>query len=276
MPRKSYSPTRRLRLFHPVWKAVKRAWRHIAAPADRGYMICTTPRCGSNYLSQLVASTGVLGNPREYFNVEGRRRNDDPEYPDDPCEQLKQVLTTGRTANGIYAVKMHYYQLAALKQIVDPFRDLPHLHYIVLKRRDVLGQALSWSRALQTGQFRATHTAWQAATYDQRQIRQSLVWLMDERASWRKTLRTLKARPLVLTYETVMGDPQRAVDRVAAFMALGRSPRIDPALVTVSVQRDKTTDDWRARFLAETGGEFQHLADPAPDHRRLARGPESD
>ena len=113
-------------------------------------MICATPRSGSNYLSQLLASTGVLGNPREYFNAPGRRRYDDPAYPDDPHEQLRQVLTTGRTANGIYAVKVHYFQIAALKQVVDPTRELPHLRFIVLDRRDVLRQAVSWSRARQS------------------------------------------------------------------------------------------------------------------------------
>jgi len=276
MSRKSHTPARRLRPFHPVWKAVKRAWQHFAAPAERGYMICATPRCGSNFLCQLLASTGALGNPREYFNADGRRRYDDPAFPKDPREQLKQVLTTGRTANGIYAVKMHYSQTAALKQIVDPIRDLPHLRFIVLERRDALRQAVSWSRALQTGQLRATDTARQAAIYDQRQIRQSLLWLMEERAGWEKTLRSLKARPLLLRYEAIMDDPQRAVDRVAAFMGIGGRPRIDPDLVSVTIQRDQTTEDWCARFLAETGDEFRHLAGPVKDCRRLARKAESD
>jgi len=277
MPRKSRSPTRRrFRPFRPVWKAVKRAWLRVAPPADRGYMICATPRCGSNYLSQLLASTGVLGNPREYFNAPGRRQYDDPAYPDDPREQLKQVLTTGRTANGIYAVKMHHFQIAALNRIVNPFRDLPHLRFIVLERRDALGQAISWSRVLQTGQFRAPETAGREVNYDQNHIRQGLLWLMKERANWEKTLQAEKTRRLFLNYEAVMSDPQLAVDRVAAFMQIGGRPRIDPALVSVTIQRDQTTENWRARFLAETGDKFRHLADLAPDRARLARRPDSD
>lgn len=275
MPRKSRTPTRRrFRPFRPVWKAVKRVWQRVAPPADRGYMICATPRCGSNYLSQLLASTGVLGNPREYFNARGRRRYDDPEYPEDPHEQLEQVLTTGRTANGIYAVKMHHFQIAELKR-VNPIRALPHLRFIVLERRDALGQAISWSRLLQTGRARATDAARQDVNYDQNHIRQSLLWLMKERANWEKALQAEKTRPLILNYEAIMNDPQLAVDRVAAFMQIGGRPKIDSALVSVTIQRDQTTEDWRARFLAETGDEFRHLADLAPDRARLARRPES-
>lgn len=239
-------------------------------------MICATPRSGSNYLSQLLASTGVLGNPREYFNAPGRRRYDDPAYPDDPHEQLRQVLTTGRTANGIYAVKVHYFQIAALKQVVDPIRELPHLRFIVLDRRDVLRQAVSWSRARQTGQIRAADPIQQAANYDQGHIRRSLVRLMSQRARWEQKLRALNARPLHLSYETIMQAPQLAVDQVAAFMRIGERPIIDLSHVSVTIQRDQTTEDWCARFLAETGDEFRHLADPVPDRRRLAPLVESD
>jgi LPS sulfotransferase NodH len=44
----------------------------------RGYAICTSARSGSNWLCYLLSSTGQLGHPREYFNVEARRRNTPP------------------------------------------------------------------------------------------------------------------------------------------------------------------------------------------------------
>jgi LPS sulfotransferase NodH len=251
---------RPFRALRPGWKAIKRAWRSIAQPADRGYMICATPRCGSNYLSQLLASTGMLGDPREYFNAAGRRKYDDPAYPDDPHEQLKRVLTTGRTSNGIYAVKLHAYQLAGLEKSFDPTKILPHLQFVVLDRRDILRQAISWSRARRTGQIRATDAIVQVEDYDQDDIRRSLIRLMDERSRWEQKLRALKVRPLSLTYESVMRAPQLAVDRVAALMRVGGSPAIDPSRVSVTIQRDRMTEHWYARFLAETGDEFRPLA----------------
>jgi LPS sulfotransferase NodH len=46
--------------------------------SQRGYAICTSARSGSKWLCYLLSSTGQLGNPREYFNVEARRRNTPP------------------------------------------------------------------------------------------------------------------------------------------------------------------------------------------------------
>jgi LPS sulfotransferase NodH len=126
----------------------------------RGYLLCATPRSGSNYLCELLASTGRLGTPREYFNATGRRAYDDPAYPEDPREELARVLTTGSTTNGVYGVKVHPFQLAPLLDRVDPFAELPRLRAVRIRRLDRLGQALSWARAQQTGQFRAGDRAW--------------------------------------------------------------------------------------------------------------------
>jgi hypothetical protein len=56
--------------------------------ADRGYAICTSGRSGSNLLGQYLSSTGMLGNPLEYFNGAGRRMLGQPDYPDDPSRQI--------------------------------------------------------------------------------------------------------------------------------------------------------------------------------------------
>ncbi len=43
-----------------------------------GYAICTEPRSGSSFLKELLASTGLLRRPEEFFNTEHLRRC----YPD--------------------------------------------------------------------------------------------------------------------------------------------------------------------------------------------------
>jgi trehalose 2-sulfotransferase len=249
------------------FRAIRKAARHLGGlirdlsppAADRGYMICATPRSGSNYLSQLLAGTGVLGNPREYFNAPGRRHYDDPEYPESPDRHVHQILTTGRTPNGIYAVKVHHFQLASLPRNIDPTHDLPHLHYVVLQRRDLIGQAISWSRAQQTGQHRATDRSQQACRYDADHIRNCLLFVLDQRKKWKGLLRDIKAKPLVLQYESLLRDPQGTVNRVAALLRITEPAIVNSDLVTVTIQRDGINSEWRTRFLADTGDEFRHL-----------------
>ena len=46
---------------------------------------------------------------------------------------------------------------------------------------------------------------------------------------------------------------QPTVDALSAFLGLEARPRVDQADVALAVQRDETTQAWRARFLAEFG-----------------------
>ena len=237
--------------------------------ADCGYMICTTPRSGSNYLCQLLASTGQLGNPREYFNTAGRRKNSDPKYPKNPRAQIDIIRSEGATSNGVYSVKVMPVQYDRVTRKVGLLHEMPNLKFVQLRRRDLLGQAISLARVEQTGQFMASHRARGTPVYDVQGIRDGIRAVRARESSWDRAMRELGVQPLILEYEDVMRDPQAAVDQVAALMGLASSPPIDPAQILVTVQRDRETEAWRQRFLAETGDEFRHLLEVAtPPSRR--------
>ena len=226
--------------------------------ADRGYVICATPRSGSNYLCQLLASTGQLGRPLEYFNTQARQRHTDPAYPRDRDLQIDMVRTMGATPNGIYAAKILPLQYLRVTRKVDLFHALPNLKFVRLHRRDLLGQALSLSRVRQTGQIMAAKQANAAPVYNAADIRTCIRDVQAREAIWDQVMRAFGMRPLLLAYEDVMRDPQAAIDQVAALMGLAPMP-VNPDLVRVTVQRDRDTEAWRQRFLAETGDEFRHL-----------------
>ena len=255
------------RPFRLLGKAVGRWKQRIAislglrpAPADRGYMILATPRSGSNYLCQLLASTGKLGNPLEFLNMAGGERYADPDRSPKPRRQLGVIRSTGATINGIYAVKLLPSNYLFARRKVDLFRDLPNLRIVRLQRRDLLGQAISLLRVRQTGQFMSSYPSSAEATYSERGIRSCLKALLGQEEMWDDVLRKAGVQPLVFDYEDVMRDPQRAVDQVAALMGVAAPVPIDPALIMVTIQRDSDTDAWRRRFLADTGEEFCHLA----------------
>jgi LPS sulfotransferase NodH len=153
--------------------------------ATRGYAICTEPRSGSNFLCQVLTSTGVLGRPLEYFNTAGRRAFDDPAYPDDPEAQLDRVLTQGVTPNGVYGLKLFSGQSDTLAPR-DWAGRLPGLRFIHLERRDVLGQAISWALAQQTQRYRAYAPGeGRAPVYDRRAIQERLNDIVAGQARWR-------------------------------------------------------------------------------------------
>ena len=113
---------------------------------NRSYLVCSTQRSGSTYLCRLLASTGVAGNPQEYFEARadtgvppspgyflaglprtGAGIRDDPrpaegpEYSDlraiDGWEShLERSFRAGTTENGVFAAKLMWNQLPDLEQ----------------------------------------------------------------------------------------------------------------------------------------------------------------
>jgi LPS sulfotransferase NodH len=225
-----------------------------ANPANRGYAICTSGRSGSNLLCQYLSSTGMLGNPLEYFNGGGRRLLGYPEYPDDPSKQIDWIVTEGATSNGIYGLKIFPAQVEQIEKSIRWTELLPDLKFVLLKRRDILGQALSAVRALQTEQWRASMPARGPALYDGAQIYERLQIAARDYARWDIFFARRAVAAAVIIYEDFLVDPQSAVDQVADLFGLRGQARAAGERIDLKSQRDAITEEWRARFLDEYRG----------------------
>jgi trehalose 2-sulfotransferase len=219
--------------------------------AIRGYAICTSGRSGSNLLCQYLSSTGVLGNPLEYFNGSGRRLLGYPEYPDEPSQQIDWILTEGATPNGIYGLKSFPAQVELIEKSIRWTELLPNLRFVLLKRRDILGQALSVVRAMQTEQWRASMPARGPAMYDGARIYEQLQIAARDYARWDIFFARKAVAPAIIVYEDLLADPQSAVDQVADLFGLRGRAHAASERIDLKIQRDAITEEWRERFLAE-------------------------
>ena len=218
----------------------------------RGYVVCSHARSGSNYLCQLLSSTGQLGNPQDWFNGHGIRGRDDPHYPLEPRLQLQQVLARGMTNNGVYGMKMFCESFERIAGM-DWASELPDIRWVCLERLDLLGQAISDVRSTQTQQYRSTAQSRAAPRFDHAAIRESLVRISRNHARWKLFFGRNGITPLHLTYESVTANPQHAVDAIASLMDIEASPAIRWDHVTLEMQRDSLSDEWRERFVAVEG-----------------------
>lgn len=215
----------------------------------RGYAICCTRRSGSTLLCQALTSTGVLGRPREWFNVPGVRY-DHPDYPEEPDAVLEALVKLSMTPNGVYGLKVHGFHFDS---VAPPgwAERLPNLAFIFLRRRDLLRQALSDVRAMQTNAYRSTHAVRGDPRYDGQAIGEALIQLARYEARWRFFFARNGIEPFELAYESFLAAPQAVLDGVARLVGLAKSPEMTPGLIDVRVQRDALTEAWRERFLAE-------------------------
>jgi len=215
----------------------------------RGYAICAEQRSGSSYLCQVLASTGVLGRPLEYFNGPGTAAFQ-PGYPQGAEDQLREIIGQGATGNGVYGVKLFsadFDRLAAIRWT----ERLPNLHFVWLNRGDLLGQAISVTRAEQTNQYSSDVGAMAEPYYDPAHITRSLHRLAWAQARWAAFFARCGLAPLLLDYEDVVSDQQATADRVARLVGLDGPVTVDPDQVYARVQRDTVSETWRARFVAE-------------------------
>src|SRR5690349_4449256 len=113
---------------------------------SNAYIVCSTQRSGSTYLCRLLASTGVAGNPQEFFEARAEtgspphpgyflaglprtgagirddlRPTDAPAYSDlrlvDGWEaHLQRTFELGTTDNGVFGAKLMWNQLPDLEQ----------------------------------------------------------------------------------------------------------------------------------------------------------------
>jgi LPS sulfotransferase NodH len=218
----------------------------------RGYAICTEPRSGSAFLCRLLASTGVLGQPTEYFNPPAVRvRFGIEDYPSEPEAQLAAITTLGATPNGVYGLKMFTTHFDVVRETRWAQR-LPGLSFIHLQRNDLLGQAISHVRAMQTQQWVSFQAASGEPRYDPGLINNEMIRLARAHARWRYYFARNGVEVLNLVYEQIVQAPVETAAAVARLVGLPEAPNIDMEEVgRLRIQRDAINDDWRRRFIAE-------------------------
>ncbi|MEB3231411.1 MAG: Stf0 family sulfotransferase [Leptolyngbyaceae bacterium] len=133
----------------------------------RSYIVCSTGRSGSTLLCKTLAQLNQFGNPDEYFHHRNHlNRLQLKEKPEGFISYFESVLDQGLSHNGVFAIKMHWWQLYDFWEItrqLDEFKGMneveilhdvfPNLKFIYIWRQDMIAQAVSTEIALQTGEW---------------------------------------------------------------------------------------------------------------------------
>lgn len=238
-----------------------------AKPFD--YLVCALPRSGSTVFCDALEATGVAGKPRQYLlpRIVEIMSLEFGLPPGAPLGNFFSALRREtRTPNGVFGVKLMHAELCELAQALDPgspalravARQMQDLRCVRVRRRDLVRQAISHSRAVQTGHWssrKAARSAPAAApVYDFASLHALVQAFARLETGWDELLAGAAPEPLTVYYEDFTDDRTQVTRQVLAWLGLEAPEPLFTRELRFTRQGDSINDDWAARYRDEAGG----------------------
>jgi LPS sulfotransferase NodH len=249
-------------------------------------VICTLPRSGSWLLAEALNNTALVGQPEEYFRPDHmhlwqERWSLDRNYSFDGF--IDGAIDFGTTDNGVFSVKMHWYQFAWFAQelrtlegtVGTPNAELvarwvPNPRYLYLVRYDKARQAISYWRAGRSNVWFVVEDGGEGVQGgvdpalpgytddgdgpddehpDFRQIRWLERQLVQHERCWLAYFESQRIRPLTVIYEQFAADYFGTVARIVDWLGVGVAEAIEIPPPGLRKQADDATEAILEQYL---------------------------
>jgi LPS sulfotransferase NodH len=226
------------------------------------YLVCATPRSGTNLLCGLLRRTGVAGWPEEYFEYGLEFCRVRRWGASGPVEYVHGAIREGTGANGVFGAKVHWLHLPNLLAKLEAVQGrwdvedrvllegtFPGLRFVWLRREDVVAQAVSFAKAMQTDQWTVldTRRPGRVPRFDFAQIHRFVGEIEAQNAAWRRWFRTNGITPFAVRYEDLVADMEAVTRSVLGFLGVAL-PDDTPIKPQHERQADTVNAEWAARY----------------------------
>ena len=234
------------------------------------YTIWFSQRTGSTLLCTMLEATGIAGKPREWFNCKPDLLEDF--HQANHADLQRYLYKLGTTDNGVFAINHSYYE-PHFKQLIETLRKFPacpstaesrpavwegtfpNHHHIFMSRRNKVRLAVSWWRAIQSGE-------WHVPTGEERKsVDLSDAYSFDainhlymecsmREAGIQEFLTEGNITPLNIFYEDFVGDYEKTIHIILDYLELdSKSVTIPPPPLIKTA--DSFSEEWVQRFREE-------------------------
>jgi LPS sulfotransferase NodH len=218
-------------------------------PPHTSYIVCSVPRSGSSLLCDVLAATELAGAPTEYLDrnqMEGFQREWNVAGLDEYLDALRDRKTS---PNGVFGLKAHFHQLRDELGGRDLDADFPGLRLVYIRRRDHVRQAVSWARAIQTGQWASDHPVRHAEpSFDGAEIARLMAQIEREEQHWERFFAARGEQPLRIDYEEMVQALAPAVREVLGLIGVAVPHDFEPPPPSIAKQADELSEEWVRRF----------------------------
>lgn len=201
---------------------------------NKFYVICTTPRSGSNLLCNLLESSGVMGQPKEFLNLDSvilpfAQRNNliDSESRIYLDKYLNSTVDKFSSNNNIFGMKLLFDQFEPYMELNSVREFLQNFKFIWLFRKDVLSQAVSMHIAKETNEWtylneqqnreQENKNRRDFVQYDELKINKFLRKLAKDNLNWIEFFSINQIEYLPVTYEEVLLNSQQICHKICNF-----------------------------------------------------------
>ena len=126
-----------------------------SVPIKKLLIILSTPRSGSTFLCQKLLEEKLCiaheyYQPHQYLPIAANRWNCiNSEHTVDIEKYTHKLIENRTTGNGLLGINLHGHHIDIFKKVAHIFKEVD-VKYIYLKRKDILGQAISYELAAQS------------------------------------------------------------------------------------------------------------------------------
>lgn len=213
--------------------------------------LCFTNRCGSNFLAELLSSTKKLNRGDEVYNAGTITDNSKDHRLASPCAFVERVVNN-LAKSQTFVSKVAVEQLAILTEIGLLDEILGQSHFVMLRRSDVLRQAISLALALKTDKWSSTQSNAKAdkeIRFDHQLVTSIIQYLVSQNNLFDLFFAENGLAPLYITYEALMQHSQHYVDQISALLQVGPL-QVDMSDLTLKRQSNQLNEEWRQRYLS--------------------------
>jgi LPS sulfotransferase NodH len=174
-------------------------------------------------------------------------------YP--PHEELDNYWSTIQqlrtSPNGVFGYKMftsNYIEIA--RRATHLLKRLTPNYIIYLLRRDILGQAISYSRAQRSNNwFKGLSEI--NEKYDFNHIRSCILSIKNQRKCWEDIFNLTEVQPIRVFYEDILISESSVISLIADSIGAHFNKKNILPIPTIDKQRDSISKIWRQKFIDE-------------------------
>lgn len=187
------------------------------------YILAITPRSGSTMLCDILSSTGLAGDPKEYLNMNRMKKI----LSEDEFKKYISVLQRRRvTSNGVFGIKMSYIQ-------AEPYMTGNLLHnsisnpkYVCLFRKNIVKQAISSYIAAESRKFHVEvekKVKIPDVPYNRGRILNRIKNIRQQERKWMRYFEDNSLSYIKLFYEDIVEDTHGCVKLILRYIGIDES-----------------------------------------------------